>query len=259
MYREPKKITEIQSLKGCNIEIINDEQEEFQETPTAINLIIKKNDFEKKMPRIAYGISNGIAYIYGIQGIKTYEEDSPEIKKVNRSRYQLNNLENIPEDYQSLFLRQEPYSYLSLFIFLSMAKHQGINKVAFPSFLPMRYESKEKFIEETYKRKHGKINNDSNDANKEHKKLLKEEEKEKNEHQRIQYNITNKFLAYMARMECDVLGIKISATPEQTNGTLIADISKMKPDLQTNIIFYEIDKKIEHLLKSYNREENQYR
>ena len=45
---------------------------------------------------------------------------------------------------------------------------------------------------------------------------------------KIIFNITNKFLQYMSRMECDVPGVEIAETPEQTNGSLVTDISKIE-------------------------------
>ena len=74
-----------------------------------------------------------------------------------------------------------------------------------------------------------------------------------NDHQRIQYNITNKFLSYMSRMECDVPGIEIKSTPDETNGSLIVDISKMNVTPENNLIFYELYKKVESLMQTRNK------
>ena len=59
----------------------------------------------------------------------------------------------------------------------------------------------------------------------------------------------------MSRMECDVPGVEIAETPEQTNGSLVTDISKMKISDYENIIFYEVYKKIEEMMKTKDKEE----
>ena len=41
--------------------------------------------------------------------------------------------------------------------------------------------------------------------------------------------MTNKFLAYMSRLECDVPGIEIKQTPDENQIGLAVDISKMQP------------------------------
>ena len=250
-FFEPRDIKEIQTLKNANLEIKQSEQEEFQETPDAIQFTITKNGVEKRLPRIAYGISNGEAYIYGIQGYKT-DEDPKEIKQVNRARFGSYREENYPPDYREAYKRLEPYAYISLFSFLCMLKEKGITKVNMPAFLPERYESKEmisrmKEAEEIEKIEAQKI------RRKERRKAINEIKKRNDEHQRIQYTMTNKFLGYMTRMQCDVPGLKMLAYPEQTNGFLVTDISNMSPNPESNIIFYEISRKIDEMYKAIEK------
>ncbi|MBP3463935.1 MAG: hypothetical protein J6K45_05595 [Clostridia bacterium] len=249
-FYDKKTIKKIQTLRNCSIEISKEEQEEFQETPDAILFTIimtdqKGNKVSKKLPRIAYGISDGVAYIYGIQGYNFQREESPEIKKVNRSRYKVNSMDKMPQDYRNVYSKQEPYAYISLFAFLCMLKEKGITKVVMPAFLPLRYEGKEIGLS----KKEDEIHAQDNISAKEKKEALKEIEHNINEHQRVQYNITNKFLSYMARMECDVPGIEIQETPDQNACGLVVDISQMSPDEEQTIIFYEISKKIQGLMK----------
>ena len=42
---------------------------------------MKEKHKKKKLPRIAYGISDGVAYIYGIQGYREEEKPNSEMKK----------------------------------------------------------------------------------------------------------------------------------------------------------------------------------
>ncbi len=256
-FLEQRKINKVQTLKNCSICIQKAEQEEFQETPTAIRFFAEKNGTVKNLPRIAYGISDKTAYIYGIQGYKEEEgERTPEIKQVNRSRYAVNKKEKIPVDYQNVFLKQEPYAYISLFMFLSMLKQKGINKVVMPSFLPSRYANKSGTMEEIRKKQEKNIK-PGNDEIKQRKQVQKEYEQRATNLQRIQYNVTNKFLGYASRMECDVPGVTITAVPDETNGSLVMDISQMSPSQESNIIFYELYKKIEGLMKHKNRTEEE--
>lgn len=249
-FYDGRTIRKMQTLKNCSIEISKAEQEEFQETPDAIIFTIKMLDKEgnqvsKKLPRITYGIADGVAYIYGIQGYSSKKDEAPEIKQVNRSRYKVNNMDNIPQDYRNVYSRQEPYAYISLFTFLCMLKEKGITKVVMPAFLPLRYEGKEIGLS----KKESEIEAQENVTAKEKKEALKSLEHKMNEHQRVQYNITNKFLAYMTRMECDVPGIEVQETADQNACGLVVDISQMSPDEEQTIIFYEISKKIQGLMK----------
>lgn len=249
-----KQIDKVQTLSNSTLTIIKADQTEFQETPTAIRFKVQKGDVVKELPRIAYGISEGVAYIYGIQAPDRDEsaEKTPEVKKINRSRYKLNDMNNIPVDYQESYLRQEPYAYLSLFTFLSMLKQAGINKVVMQAYLPERVASKEMFLEDRieYELAHEAPGR---------KERLRELYARQGDYKRVQYNITNKFLQYMSRMECDVPGIEITATPEQTNGSLVADISKMNLTNYENIIFYEVYKKLEELMKTRDKKEEETR
>ena len=205
------------------------------------------------MPRIAYGISDGTAFIYGIQGYNEKDE-SPDIKRVNRQRYKINETERLPKDYVNLYLKQEPYAYMSLFVFLSMLKQKGIDRVEMLAYLPQRYETKEKRLEAEIDELEKEILGEQLKA-KEKREQLRRVEQEVNNHQRIQYNITNKFLAYMSRMTCDIPGIEMIETPDENNSGLVVDISQMKVTKEENIIFYELYRKIEEIMRQKKLEE----
>ena len=220
-------IKNIQTLNNCDIEIRLSDQDIFQETPDALTFTVQKGDISRKLPRIAYGIAGDTAYIYGIQGYKNEKSNDKELKKIDRKRYQLNNKENILGDYQEEFLAQEPYAYLSLFAFMCLLKQKGIYKIKMPDFLPSRYIG--------------------------HAQRYKENIEECD---RIHFNTTNKFLSYMSRMECDVPGIKIEETPNENDSGLLIDISKMEVTPQNNIIFYELAKKIETVMKQKSKDDS---
>ena len=234
-----KTISKISALDDCDIVFRLIEQREFQETPTAMNFSIKKGNREKRLPRIAFGIQGDedkTAYIYGIQGY--HEKDSSkEIKRINRKRYAVNDEKNIPEDYVDVYFKQEPYAYISLFMFLTMLKQKGITKVIMPAFLPERYEGKQIRLNNKY----------GNEPSKNAKKRFSHES---NDYQRIQYNITQKFLSYMTRMTCDQPGISIAQIPDENAGFLVVDISKMQSTSKTNPIFQELDDRIEKLMQT---------
>ena len=118
------------------------------------------------------------------------------------------------------------------------------------SYLPERVASKEMFLKDRieYELAHEAPGR---------KERLRELYARQGDYKRIQYNITNKFLQYMSRIECDVPGIEITETPERTNGSLVADISKMNLTNYENIIFYEVDKKLEELMRTKDKKEEE--
>ena len=122
--------------------------------------------------------------------------------------------------------------------------------------MPERYESKELGLLK-YAKNLAKDYIASDLTRKEKKARLKKIEKSSNDHQRVQYNITNKFLTYMIRMSCDVPGIKLLETPDMHNSGLVVDISNMQVSEKTNIIFYELYRKIEEAMKNKRRKENE--
>ena len=236
-----KNISKISSLDNCDILVRLKEQKEFQETPTAMNFTIKKGNIEKKLPRIAFGIEGDEekkAYIYGIQGYHE-KDNSKEIKNINRKRYAVNNKGNIPEDYVDVYFKQEPYAYISLFMFLTMLKQKGITKVVMPAFLPERYEERQIRLNNKYGNEHSR-------------NAEKRFSHKANDYQRIQYNITQKFLSYMTRMTCDLPGINITQTPDENAGFLLFYISKMPLTSKTNPIFLDLDNRIKKLMETKN-------
>ena len=239
--RNGKNISKVSSLDDCDILVELAEQKEFQETPNAMIFTIKKGGIEKRMPRIAFGIEGDkdkTAYIYGIQGYHE-KDNAKEIKRVNRKRYEVNKRENYPHDYIDVYLKQEPYAYTSLFIFLDMLKQKGITKIAMPAFLPERYEERQIRLNKKY-------------ANEHSKNAEKRLSHEASHYQRIQYNTSQKFLAYMIRMTCELSGIEITQYPDDDLGFLAADISKMNTTNKTNPIFLELNQKVKELIPQKN-------
>lgn len=254
-------IKNIESLSNCDLEIEYVNQNEFQETPEAMTFTVKIGTVRKKLPRIACGIDGDTAYIYGIQGSKDSKEYSSELKALNRSRYKVNNLKNIPEEYHEEYLKLEPYSYISLFSYLCMLKQKGITKIRMPSFLPERYYSKRQTIIEDFVRGVGrerlKLTPEEIEKHIQSLSAEKEEKLQENleKHDTIQYNRTNKCLYYMTRLQSDIPGIEIKETPNINNGYLVIDISKMNLTECENDIFKELFSKISVLFKIHQNEE----
>ena len=255
-FKFGQTIKGIDSLNNCDLEIKYICQDEFQETPEAMVFTIKKGNVTKTLPRIACGIDGDTAYIYGIQGIKEPDTDSSELKAINRKRFKVNNMRNIPEEYRKEYSSLEPYAYISLFAYLCMLKQKGITNIKMPSFLPERYYSKIQTIIEDIVRGTGpqRLTLTPEEIQK-HRSALSLERKAELQrkfeiHDKIQYNRTNKFLSYMTRLQCDIPGIEIKETPEINNGYLAIDISKMDISADENDIFKELFERICDLYKA---------
>lgn len=262
-FKYGQTIKDINSLNNCDIEIKYICQREYQETPEAMVCTIKKGNVTKTLPRIACGIDEDTAYIYGIQGSKEPDTDSSELKAINRKRFKVNNMRNIPEEYREEYSSLEPYAYISLFAYLCMLKQKGITNIKMPSFLPERYYSKIQTIIEDIVRGTGpqRLTLTPEEIQK-HRSALSLERKAELQrkfeiHDKIQCNRTNKFLYYMTRLQFDIPGIEIKETPDINNGYLVADISKMSLEAGENVIFNEIFEKMCDLLKTSQKEENE--
>lgn len=206
------KLKNISTLKGCTMKIRNTDQHEFQETPDAINISLIKDGVEKKLPRVAYGISNGVAYIYGVQGYKEEYRSAHEEKikkKLARARFGMNReIKKTNPEYKEEYLELEPYGYLSLFVFFNLIKQKGIENVQMIHLLPLRYESKRLTILEEARREaleltQRKVNRLEKDE------LLKKIDDKSDNIDKDEKAIIDKFLGYMLRMTDYTNGLEI--------------------------------------------------
>lgn len=145
--------------------IIEDKKQDIRmETPYVFKISFNKDKEIYKLPKISYGISNNICYIYAVQNEKN-EISSSYQKKIKRLLYKLN--DNVSEleteeyrDYKNgdnyypeNISDVSPSALLSLSIFFDVLKNKGIEKVNVVSLLPIRYNSRELAFKKKYEYK----------------------------------------------------------------------------------------------------------
>ena len=194
------------------LEAENITQDVRMETPYCVKLKLtdKSNSYTFKLPTISYGINeeNGIrkCYIYSIQNKEEPPKDEKEElyrKKVSRMLYQLNKF--VTDD----DIKDVSVSFvLSLSIFINLLKKQNIEKINIILYLPLRYYSRELAA--------SKIEN-------EEKRNSLWERNEK-----IQTNLTQKFLTTIKRVAYQIEGIKIEDTPMIDIGIVEVSLNKEK-------------------------------
>jgi len=125
-------------------------------------------------PAITFGIIDDTAYIYAVQNtIK--KQDNQLSKKLDRHFRKLNK-DIDPDD---IIANVSPSAVVSITIFNTILKYNNINKIIAPCFLPIRYYTISDSLIKRYSKE---------DVQKEHAK-----------HNKIQYNITNKFMYLFSR------------------------------------------------------------
>lgn len=195
---------------NLEIEIIKDEI--FNETPYQMHIrLINEEGLEFNFPDVKFGISDNTLYIYAIQN-KEIQKNSF-TKKVNRLLYKanegFNEQEDLPEIYGIGNLKDISVSFLvALNICLSYFKNLGIDKVIASSILLPRWNAKRIAIDKRYKN------------NEKYEVLI-------NEQERIQSNLTEKFLRTFLRLKIHYEGIEVLAYPFDIDSNLHLDISNM--------------------------------
>ncbi len=217
-YLEDGKCIKLSGVLNCDLEIKNQSQSVFMETPNRLEIaFVKEKDGEKisyNLPNISYGINinNGEkeCYIYSMLNKKDSNNDSSVnekfVKDISRKLYKLNknvldqesreylDYKNGVSDYYPENISDvSPSFVMALVIFLSLLKKQGITRVKGVSYLPVRYLSRNIAA------------NNINDANKMNKL------KERND--LIQTNITNKFIRTIRRAVYHLDGVEIISYP----------------------------------------------
>ena len=217
-YLEDGKCIKLSGVLNCDLEIKNQSQSVFMETPNRLEIaFVKEEDGEKisyNLPNISYGINinNGEkeCYIYSMLNKKDSNNDSSVnekfVKDISRKLYKLNknvldqesreylDYKNGVSDYYPENISDvSPSFVMALVIFLSLLKKQGITRVKGVPYLPVRYLSRNIAA------------NSINDANKMNKL------KERND--LIQTNITNKFIRTIRRAVYHLDGVEIISYP----------------------------------------------
>lgn len=215
----------------------------YQETPYCFKAFISSGESSYELPTISYGIADDICYIYAIQD-KNKDKTSPYNKKIKRILYKMNNGIKETQDYEQYKNGESDYypenisdvspsSVLALTIFLKQLSNLSIKKIKVVPFLPIRYNAKE----EAYK---NRIDY-----------LLKYEQLEnknemieyyKNEHLRIQNNLTQKFIRNFFRVSYHFPNVLINSIPYETDEYLNITLKSFEVDIFDNLGLDKIKK-----------------
>ena len=204
-------------LNDYQIKVEDKSQDIRMETPFVFKISFIKDNDTYQLPKISYGISNNICYIYAIQNEKN-ETLTPFQKKIKRNLYKLNEGVNDLETdeykdfkegndyYPENISDVSPSVLLSLSIFFDTLKRNNIDKIKVISLLPIRYNSRELAFKKRYE---DKLKNNNLD-NKDLKKLLLEY---KLENLRIQKNLSDKLIRNFRRLESQFNNCFITSFP----------------------------------------------
>ena len=240
---ENSQINNIEGLLNSDILIENNVQSLKLETPYSFDVSIVKDSNKYSLPKISYGIYGNQCYIYSIQN-DTKVNENEYYKKIKRKLYKINDniLNNESKEYidyknsiSSYYPENisdvSPSAVLALSIFIKELDKVGINKIEVVSFLPVRYFAKEKanYKRLSYKTKKEKLS--FLDKLKEYKELV-------HEHDRIQSNITNKFIRNFYRLDFHLDGLEIVNYIDNPNDNLKININNIK--CNNNVIINEV-------------------
>lgn len=190
-YNEPTIIGYSEMLGGY-LEIENIPEPILNETPTSlkISLIEPETNERYTFPLVRYGIKDDKCYIYAVQKNKKFDVDNNFKKKVNRRLFKIG--ENFDtkndtyENYKEGNLKDVSASFVvASNIVLGLLSSKGINDIVVPSILIERWNAKEKNI----------IVRSGREENKE-----EYIETNKDEHNEIQRNLTEKLLRTFLRI-----------------------------------------------------------
>ncbi len=178
----------------------------YEETPFSLNFKTETSSF----PSVRFGIHNNTVYIYAIQNTKNSKLD----KKTNRILYKINDgfdttyesFDNI-HDYENLTGITNS-TIVAATLALSFFSKLGYVNVRMPSFLPVRYNSKEMARE----KKILKLKNDMN-LDEKNQNMMKINEE-------IQRNISDKFIRTFRRIAYHFDNINISSYPFDVDSCL---------------------------------------
>lgn len=213
------------------LEIKRDIQSIQMETPNKISFKLTKGEDYYNLADISYGIDNNTCYIYSIMNKQNKSNQSYYAKKMNRYLFKLN--EGI-EDKESLEYKKykagvnnyypenisdvTPSFVLAICTFLKMLEKENINKIKIASYLPIRYNSRLIAAE------------NSNDII-----------NLKNRNDKIQENITNKFIRTFYRSSHHLKNLEINSLPYEIDEYLNIKLNKFK-DINNSIIEETLNK-----------------
>lgn len=195
------------------------------------------------MPTISYGIADDVCYIYAIQD-KNKDKISLYNKKIKRILYKINNGVKDTQDYEQYKNGESDYypenisdvspsAILALTIFLKQLSNLEISKVKVVPFLPIRYNAKEQAYKNRidYLLTNGRLENKN--------EMI---EYCKNEHLRIQNNLTQKFIRNFFRIAYHFPNVLITSFPFELDEYLSIDLKPFEIDIFDNLGLDKIKK-----------------
>ncbi len=210
-YNEPTIIGYSEMLGGY-LEIENIPEPILNETPTSlkISLIEPETNERYTFPLVRYGIKDDKCYIYAVQKNKKFDVDNNFKKKVNRRLFKIgenfdtkndtyeNNKEGNLKDVSASFV-------VASNIVLGLLSSKGINDIVVPSILIERWNAKEKNIVLRSKKE---------------EKPKEYIETNKDEHNGIQSNLTEKLLRTFLRIVSHNNTFEVIAYPFDIDSSL---------------------------------------
>ena len=207
----------------------------YQETPYCFKSFISSDESSYELPTISYGIADDVCYIYAIQD-KNKDKISPYNKKIKRILYKINNGVKDTQDYEQYKNGESDYypenisdvspsSILALTLFLKQLSNLQIKQIKVVSFLPIRYNAKEEAYNNKidYLLKYGRLENKN--------EMI---EYYKNEHLRIQNNLTQKFIRNFFRIAYHFPNVLINSIPFETDEYLNITLKPFEVDICSN-------------------------
>lgn len=178
----------------------------YNETPYRVVANFKSDEGIFKLPEVKFGISNDTLYIYAIQN--TPQEKKNYTKKINRALYKVNDRFN---DDSTADLKDTTASFLiASAIILSYMQTKNITKIKISSILIERWNAKRIAISKKVQNK--KLTNDETEN------LIKDQE-------RIQSNLTEKFIRTFLRLSEQYKNLDIIAYPFEIDSYLSLEIT----------------------------------
>lgn len=221
-YNEPTIIGYSEMLGGY-VEIENISEPILNETPNSLKITLIEPETNERytFPLVRYGIKDVKCYIYAVQKNKKFDIDNNFKKKVNRRLFKIG--ENFDtkndtyENYREGNLKDVSASFVvASNIALGLLSSKGINDIVVPSILIERWNAKEKNIIVRSRRE------------REQQEYI---ETNKNEHNEIQSNLTEKLLRTFLRIVSHNSTFEVMAYPFDIDSSLHMRTS---PELDCN-------------------------
>ena len=207
-YQEGSKKTELGDLY-----YYTDTQSYRQETPYCFKSYFKKGDSKYALPRISFGISDGICYIYAIQNkdskINEDENYNLEVKQKLRS------INSGISKYRNV----TPSFVIALSLFISFLKENNINKIQVVTPLPIRQNNRDLTLQHKIKfySMYGRLEKDQIE-------ILKKELEDKKLND--DYNSTVKFINCFNRLKLHFDNLFLQNLDEEVTIEIINMITK---------------------------------